>query len=118
MTTSPESALRARLCKTYHRMATEARYRPAARADQATGALCSEDRQDSLDVEADRWALRWLIHDEEAVEEALLGAANYRTRHINAVQVEALRATYSARDDLAADLTALVLALLREEDPR
>lgn len=116
MTTSPESELRARLCSTYRRMATEARYRPAAYADQATGALCSEDRQDPMRVEADRWALRWLLHDEEAVEDALFGAADYRTRHINAVQAEAIRATYSARHDLARDLALLAYTMLKELD--
>lgn len=114
MSTNPQEVLRSRLQEAYGRMARECRYRPAALADQATGELCPEEQQRPFEAESDRWALRWLARDEERVEEAIFGAADFRTRHINAVQVEAIRATYSGRIDLAQDLALLAAKMLKE----
>ena len=106
--------LRYRLRETYARMAEECLYRPTAYADQLTGAL--EERQDSFEVEADRWAMRWLATFEERVEEALYGASTFNTRHINALQAEAIIATYCGRPELALSLSRLIVKMLEEAD--
>jgi hypothetical protein len=98
---------------TYRRMATEARYRPAAPSD-GLGNIAVPAEELDLDAEMDSYAERWT--EEEDTARFHVGVCNYPTRPATIFAVEAARSLCGTADDVAVDLLRLALAELEKAE--
>jgi hypothetical protein len=90
----------------YDRMATEARYRPAAASD-GVGNIPFPEAELDLDAERREYATSWMESEDE--QSYWLGCPDLRLRKAMILAVEAARACCSADPDLTRNL--LVMAL-------
>lgn len=94
----------AQVADTYRRMATEARYRPAAANEEMDDVTAPRDQLD-LEQEARTYAKQW--GKEEANREFHIGVCNDPTRPATILAIEAARNMCGGEDELALELLGM-----------
>lgn len=95
--------------KAYRRMATDARYRPAAPSD-GFGNISVPAKDLDLEEEAEAYAAKWIKEEDSAAFH--VGVCNYTTRPATIFAIEAARSLCATADEGARDLLRMALAEL------
>lgn len=101
-------AVHAQIAKAYRTMANEARYRPAAPSD-GFGHITVPEAKLNLDAEADAYAHRWCVEEDEL--EFWTGCPDFRARPAMVYAIEVARLCCGGADAIPAALRVARLAV-------
>jgi len=104
------------LTDAYKRMASEARYRPAAPSDGLGNSTMPIEELD-LEAEASKFAHGWWVQEDERLGVFAIGVPTYSLRPAMVFTIEAARAMCGGAHDLAVDLLNMAAREIAREGP-